>query len=105
MIDQIVNVTVSEVSDTTAIITLTCDSNINHIQEITLLQEGTDIRDVGITCNISTTISVLVSGRVYDIVRKYNHQITCNLTSFNTISSKSLVVSRGYKSTTTTTCY
>ena len=88
--DQIVNVTVSEVSDTTAIITLTCGSNRNHVQEIMLLQEGTDIRDVGITCNISTTISGLVSGRVYDIVRKYNHQITCNLTSFNTTPSKSL---------------
>ena len=68
--DQIVNVTVSDVSDTTAIITLTCGSNSNHVQEITLLQEGTDIRDFGITCNISTTISDLVSGRVYDIVRK-----------------------------------
>ena len=65
--DQIVDVTVSEVSDTTAIITLTCGPNRNHVQEITLLQEGTDIQDVGITCNIiSTTISGLVSGRVYD---------------------------------------
>ena len=88
--DQILNVDVLEVSDSTAIITLTCGLDTSHVKDFTLQQEGNNIRNVVTMCNISTTISGLVSGRVYAIVRTYNHQITCTLTSFNTTLSKFL---------------